>query len=77
MPRARTAWLTSLLAILLGNGLYFALSPYLPPAAQHHAWSVDLGTVVDFWFCLFVYGLLELGALLSRHFGGTDSRKVK
>jgi hypothetical protein len=64
MPLTRAKWIKFLIAILLGNGLYFALSPYLPPAAQHHEWAVDLGTVVDFWFCLLVYGLLELGGLL-------------
>jgi hypothetical protein len=60
-----------LVAILLGNALYFALSPHLPPAAQHRSWTVDLGTVVDFWFCLLVYGLLELGAFF-RHINPGD-----
>ena len=55
-----------LIAILLGNGLYFALSPYLPPPAQHHA-TLDLGTLVDLWFCLFVYGIMELGHFLAEH----------
>ena len=55
-----------LVAIILGNGLYFALSSYLPAAARHHPFKLDLGTLVDFWFCLFVLGLLELGALLYR-----------
>jgi len=58
-------WFKFLAAILLGNALYFALSPHLPPAARHREWAVDLGTVADFWFCLLVYGLLELGAFLS------------
>ncbi len=53
-------WLKYLVAILLGNGLYFTLSPYLPPIAQHRVYRLDLGTVVDLWFCLFVYGVLEL-----------------
>jgi drug/metabolite transporter (DMT)-like permease len=67
MPLTRAKWIKFLIAILLGNALYFALSPHLPPAAQHHSWAVDLGTVVDFWFCLLVYGLLELGAIFRRH----------
>jgi hypothetical protein len=66
MPITRAKLLEYLVAILLGNGLYFALSPHLPPPAQHHAASVDLGTLVDFWFCLVVYGLLELGASFGR-----------
>ena len=57
-------WVKFLVAILLGNGLYFSLYPYLPPAAQHRPLRLDLGTLVDFWFCLFVYGLLELGSFL-------------
>jgi hypothetical protein len=74
MRPARFKWLKGLVAILLGNGLYFALSPYLPPAAQHRSW-VDLGTAVDFWFCMFVYGLMELGASLSSRAGGDHVRK--
>jgi hypothetical protein len=70
MPPARAKWLKSLVAILLGNALYFTLSPHLPPAAQHRTWQVDLGTVVDFWFCLLVYGVMELGAFLGRRSGG-------
>jgi hypothetical protein len=75
MRPARVKWLKSLIAILLGNALYFALSPHLPPAAQHRSWEVDLGTVVDFWFCLLVYGLLELGAFLGRRAGGDRERR--
>ena len=66
MRPTRDKWIKFLIAILLGNALYFALSPHLPAAAQHQAWAVDLGTVVDFWFCLLVYGLLELGAFFHR-----------
>ena len=75
MRPARVKWLKSLIAILLGNALYFALSPHLPRAAQHRSWEVDLGTVVDFWFCLLVYGLLELGAFLGRRAGGDRERR--
>ena len=75
MPLTRAKWRKFLIAILLGNALYFALSPHLPPAAQHHKWAVDLGTVVDFWFCLLVYGLLELGAFLGRDDAGQHGSK--
>jgi hypothetical protein len=51
--------LQALLAILRGNVLYFVLSPSLPPAARHHPFHVDLGSLVDFWFCLVVYGLIR------------------
>lgn len=70
MHPTRAQWMKFLAATLLGNGLYFALSPHLPPAAQHRSWSVDLGTVVDFWFCLLVYGLLELGAFVGHDRSG-------
>jgi len=66
MRLTRAKWMKFLVAILLGNALYFALSPHLPPAAQHRSGAVDLGTVVDFWFCLLVYGLMELGAFFRR-----------
>jgi hypothetical protein len=72
----RAKWIKFLIAILLGNGLYFALSPHLPPAAQNADRAIDWGTVVDFWFCLAVYGLLELGAFLGRDKNGKDSSKI-
>jgi hypothetical protein len=64
-----TAWIKLfhyLAAIVLGQALYFALAPHLPPMARHKPFQFDLGTVVDFWFCLFVYGLIELAVFL-RH----------
>lgn len=75
MRLAHPKWLKYLVAILLGNALYFTLSPHLPPAAQHRSWEVDLGTVVDFWFCLAVYGLLEFGAFLNSRRAGLRKRK--
>ena len=75
MRRARVDWLRYLVAILLGNGLYFAMSPCLPPAARHRSWVVDLGTIVDFWFCLVVYGLMNLGVLMSRRGSDRPSRR--
>jgi hypothetical protein len=50
----------SLAAVLIGNTLYFACSPFLPPAARHNRAGLDLGLVVDFWFCPVGMGLLEL-----------------
>jgi len=52
-------------AILFGNALYLLLSPHLPPLARRQReYLPDLGTLVDFWFCLFVYGVLELVSFL-------------
>ena len=63
MPTAKLTLTTEvkyLVAIVLGQALYFALAPHLPLAAQHQSFKFDLGTVIDFWFCLFVYGVIEL-----------------
>jgi hypothetical protein len=60
------SWVKYLVAILLGQALYLAVVPYLPPAARHERFQFDLGTVVNFWFCLFVYGLIELLVFLRR-----------
>lgn len=55
----RTNLLQTFLAIILGNVAYYLLEPSLPPAARHHRFQVDLGTLVDFWFCLAAYGLIR------------------
>jgi hypothetical protein len=59
-------WIKYLIAIVVGNAIYFSLESRLPPAAQHRAYHPDLGTFVDLWFCLAVYGLIELLILLVR-----------
>lgn len=51
--------LQMLLAILLGNLVYFLLLPHLPPAARHHLLHVDLGMMLDFGFCLAIYGIIR------------------
>ncbi|MGC1450265.1 MAG: hypothetical protein WA830_09530 [Candidatus Sulfotelmatobacter sp.] len=58
-PSVLTNFLQALLAILLGNVVYFALAPSLPPVARHRPFRLDLGTLVDFWFCLVAYGLIR------------------
>lgn len=60
MSRTSARWLKYLIAIVVGNVLYFSLESHLPLAAQHHSYRPDLGTVVDLWFCIVIYGLLEL-----------------
>lgn len=49
----------SLAAVLLGNVAYLLLSPYLPPSARHTIFKLDLGILVDFWFCLVAFGLIR------------------
>jgi hypothetical protein len=66
MKPVTVKWFKYLVAIILGNALYFALNPYLPEAARHHTYKLDVGTLVDFWFCLLVFGLLELGAFIHK-----------
>lgn len=51
--------LQALLAIILGNVIYFALAPHLPLIARHRPFHIDLGMVIDFWFCLVIYGLFR------------------
>ena len=51
--------LQMLLAIILGNVVYFLLLPSLPPVVRHRPYQIDLGMVVDFWFCLVAYGLIR------------------
>lgn len=55
-----------LLAILIGNVIYFALSPHLPPALEGAASRLGWGTLLDFAICVAVYWLFELGALALR-----------
>jgi hypothetical protein len=54
-----TNFVQSLLAVLLGNAAYYVLMPSLPSAARHRLFQVDLGLVVDFWFCVVAFGLIR------------------
>jgi len=58
-PSVLINFLQALLAIILGNVVYFALIPQLPPAARHRPFHMDLGLILDFWFCLVAYGLIR------------------
>jgi len=53
-------FLRSLIAVLAGNAIYFAVQRFLPPGAQHVPFRIDWGLAVDFWFCLVCYGLLRM-----------------
>jgi len=58
MQLLRKHWKT-LVAVLGGNFVYFVLLyRWLPPNFRHRRDQLDLGIVLDFWICLFVYGLL-------------------
>jgi hypothetical protein len=58
-PTVLVNFLQALLAIILGNVVYFALLPSMPPAARHRPFRLDLGTLVDFFFCVVAYGLIR------------------
>jgi len=58
-PRVIVNLLQAFLAVVLGNVVYFAIAPSLPPVARHHPFRIDLGMLVDFWFCLVAYGLIR------------------
>jgi len=58
-------WLEYLVAILLGNAIYyFSLVPHLPEALRHRLFQVDAGMLLDFCVCAGVYGLIRLGSSL-------------
>ncbi len=50
-----------LLAILLGNLIYFvAILPHVPEAGRHQPFRLDLGLVIDFWTCVACWGVIEM-----------------
>jgi hypothetical protein len=58
-------WLEYLIAILLGQAIYyFSLVPHLPHSLQHQGFQIDLGMLLDFMVCVGVYGLIRLAASL-------------
>lgn len=60
-------WLEYLIAILVGNAIYFfSLVPHLPSALRHQAMRVDWGTGIDFAVCAGVYGLIRVGCNAAR-----------
>ena len=57
--QARVNLLQSFIAVVAGNAVYFLLMPHLPPVARHDPAHLDLGVVIDFWFCLVFLGLIK------------------
>ena len=58
-PSVMVNLLQAFLGVVLGNVVYFVLAPSLPPVARHRPLHLDLGMLVDFWFCLVAYGLIR------------------
>jgi hypothetical protein len=61
----------SLIAVVAGNAVYFLLMPHLPPAARHDPARLDLGILVDFWFCVVFLGAIKT---FTKWGGGQASR---
>jgi hypothetical protein len=58
-------WLEYLIAILVGNAIYFySLMPNLPESLRHKGFETDWGTVLDLAVCAAVYGLIRLALSL-------------
>jgi len=56
-----------LLALLIGNTIYFLLSPILPAAARMDTGlSSGLPALVDLWICLLAFGFLSLLRLVRK-----------
>ena len=51
-------WARALLAVLVGNILYFTLMPKLPSWLQHAPSRLDLGLIADFCICAAIFVLL-------------------
>jgi hypothetical protein len=53
-------WGKALLAVLLGNLLYFAAMPRLPAAVRHAPARLDLGLLLDFCICAMLFAAFSL-----------------
>ncbi|MFZ0284504.1 MAG: hypothetical protein WAL32_04690 [Terriglobales bacterium] len=59
MSKSVSNFLQALVAVLAGNAVYFLVERHLPAAARHVGFRTDLGTLVDFWFCLVFFGIIK------------------
>jgi len=59
MSKSTANFFQALAAVVAGNALYFFAEKYLPASARHARFKIDLGMVVDFWFCLVVFGVIK------------------
>jgi len=48
-------WMRMLLAVLLGNLIYFVAEPFLPRAFVHELYKFDPGLFLDFALCVVIY----------------------
>jgi hypothetical protein len=59
MSQPAANFFQALVAVLAGNAIYFLVEKYLPARAHHVPTRIDLGMLVDFWFCLVVFGVIK------------------
>jgi hypothetical protein len=59
VSKATANFVHALAAVLAGNGAYYLLMRYLPVRARHVPFQMDVGLVVDFWFCLVAFGVIK------------------
>ncbi len=59
MSKTAVNFLQALVAVVLGNAAYFLMVRYLPARAYHHPFHIDVGLLVDLWFCLLAFGLVK------------------
>jgi hypothetical protein len=52
-------WMKMLLAVLLGNLIYFLILPQLPDELRHHIFRVDVGLILDMATCAIIYVLIR------------------
>jgi hypothetical protein len=52
-------WMRMLLAVLLGNLVYFAVEPFLPDSLAHNLYEFDAGLILDFGICAGIYLLIR------------------
>jgi hypothetical protein len=52
-------WMRMLLAVLLGNVVYFASEPFLSGQVRHSLYQFDAGLILDFAICAGIYLLLR------------------
>lgn len=58
-------WIEYLVAVLVGNAIYFlVLFPVLPESLQHQPLHMDAGLLLAFLCCVGIYGVIRLA---SRH----------
>jgi hypothetical protein len=59
MSKTMTNFAQALVAVILGNAVYFLVLPHLPNGAYHAPLRIDPGLVVDFLLCAVAFGLIK------------------